>query len=328
MSHSTPKFTVGQAVKYTKPGYYKLLTIVEATYDNKPGGPLYKCSDGYFHREWNLAAEYQVDDPLLTEEKKAQIAEQQKAQAASIEAQKAKQAKILAGNPDSSVTKEHALKKWGIDTEMDLVEQAADFYLTNEAALDFPVLQQFADRQANHLAAQFSSYLSMAIGGELRHSKTKSYIKWASKNVVEILQELGKNGYSNSFYLNRNQAWLKWADIFKKRSKKQQAALIKTARRIFRKGKWNSAYGGNNWSLIAITLYTYLKGESSATTFVDTVFGLYHNCNLVLDKVWSVHELKNTLDENLKHDMKSLAQKASPSGRGVLSLYRRFQNES
>jgi len=325
MSHSEPKLQEGQEVFYVKNG--EKMTIVSWSFDDKPGGPLYQCSDGLHHREWNLMPADQLSTDaenlikVLTETKKE--AEKEAAKKKEEEEHyKTTKTNYLKSIPDN---KQHAIEQWSIDANMDLIQKAADFYLTNEAAMDFSVFKPQAEAAAEYLAFQFSQYLAMAIGGELRHTKTSEFQSWVSKPVLEVLQKIGRDRLVH-YHITRNQAWYLWAEIYQPKDTKKRAALIRTSRRIFRRGRWNHMFGGNNWSAIARTLYGYLNGEITPTLFVDTVFGLYHNSNLVLDKVWDVKLLKHTLDENFKHNMDSLYNKCSEDVKGVVSLYRRFKN--
>lgn len=315
---ATNLYKEGEKVIYKKTG--QEMAVVSWKFDGKPGGPLYLCSDGFQHREWNLA-------PVGSDQANRwikNIAEQvQKPVMAQVDFHQVEKDTAKSLIPDN---KEHAINKWKINPDLDLVQQAADFYITNEAAMDHKVLKPQADKQADFLADQFSRYLAMAIGGELRHTRTSQHASWISQPVAQVLEEISYDKKTWKI-LSRNQAWYRWAEIFLPKGYKQRTGLIRTARRIFRRGRWNRCYGGNNWSLIAKTLYEYLHQDITATTFVDTVFGLYHNCNLVLDKVWKVDSLTHTLDANFKHDMTALYQKCSQDTKGVISLWRRFNHD-
>ena len=94
--------------------------------------------------------------------------------------------------------------------------------------------------------------------------------------------------------------------------------LMKGCKEVFELDCWSSSYGGSNWANIANTALMYLTGEISKTTFVDTTWGLQHNGNICLDKVWSVKGLRRVLDYNLSDDMKGLLKWASEETKNVI----------
>ena len=247
---------------------------------------------------------------------------------------------------------------WGIDRSLNLAQLASDFYLIQDAKVDFPDdtnIKYFEQTLTDLLGEQFSLYLDMAIGGELRHAVDKSslfhesssdkcddceyerydrrrdeYHKpcdngscpsghyeggkvlidspcWMGKPQAKALvEQLKDRGTSHSS--GRSAMWYDWLKL----RKKGGVELLKRTSEIFRQCKWDSAYGGESWAVATDTLISYLEGNITPVTFIDTAFGIHHNGGIVFDKVWDTKELVNVLNANQRGYLTTLMYEASP----------------
>ena len=183
-------------------------------------------------------------------------------------------------------------EKWGVNPNLVLTEWCADFYTLYFLALDHEDVKPKFEEYKEQLLVQFVNYIDMALGGELRHSKTRATGTVKIKGMSPIHQKILAEMQEASAY-GRAPAWDKWRGI---RDKYGLEALV-VAEDAFKKMSWSGAYGGKKWGTAAEILRHYLENNITATTFVDTVWGLQHNCNYILDKVWQVSaSLKFILD--------------------------------
>ena len=194
---------------------------------------------------------------------------------------------------------------------LNLPLQAADYYLLAwvqaEKELFGDVKQgelwsPFA-KKLKYLVGQFSRYTDMAVGGELRHARTKVLWTKIPKPILDGLK-------SSKLPVSRNSAWHGWYFM------RQQYGTIalRWAMMTFQKFK-GGAFGGLKWSVIAETLWKYEAGVYTGQTFVDTAWGLEHNGGCYFNKRWSpsykgVH-LKSILDANQKGNYSALMEHAS-----------------
>jgi len=183
-------------------------------------------------------------------------------------------------------------KAWGINPNLRLVEWCSNFYTLYYLTLDHPEVKEKFEEYKELLLVQFQNYIDMACGGELRHSKGRatgtSKIKGLSKQHDQILSRVQKSGDNG-----RVGAWQEWRLI----RDEYGLQALQVAEDCFTKMGWSGAYGGKKWGTAAQILRFYLEDNITATTFIDTVWSLQHNCNYILDKVWKVpSELKFILD--------------------------------
>jgi hypothetical protein len=183
-------------------------------------------------------------------------------------------------------------KAWGINPNLRLVEWCSNFYTLYYLILDHPEVKEKFEEYKELLLVQFQNYIDMACGGELRHSKGRatgtSKIKGLSKQHDQILSRVQKSGDNG-----RVGAWQEWRLI----RDEYGLQALQVAEDCFTKMGWSGAYGGKKWGTAAQILRFYLEDNITATTFIDTVWSLQHNCNYILDKVWKVpSELKFILD--------------------------------
>ncbi len=222
---------------------------------------------------------------------------------------------------------------WGIAKrrEMNLKQEAADFYLLYDLSIDFPGFKLQVNEKAAYLATQFSGYMIMAIGGEVRHAKdgiktARCPAKiWYEADQIKgeiaalIEKEMGAWGV-----LPRSSFWFAWRKLYKKHG----LELLETAQSLFEDYKWsNSSYGGHSWGKICQVLLRWLRKEDNDIVFVDTCWGLHHNGDIVFDKLWSVENLQIILDYNANGKLKSLCKYASPTVKDLWIKYTAIKEE-
>lgn len=183
--------------------------------------------------------------------------------------------------PTYSVFEKQDYKQtWGIEY-LDLVAECADFYVLNDYLIDHPndsYVKSMFDNSVKFLSKQFSNYLDMAIGGEMRHAKKfGSYFK---------------KYYITKEYISRHGAWNRWKFI---RETEGLKALEK-ASDCFHNDYWPGAYGGPKWGKCTDVLLRYLKSEDNAVMFVDTAWSLEHNGGCVFNKAWNTLNIGEILD--------------------------------
>jgi hypothetical protein len=191
--------------------------------------------------------------------------------------------------------------------KLNLTQQAADYYLLAWVQADMEIIGDLAPgklwppfaKKLGYLAGQFSRYTDMAVGGELRHARSK--VSW--DNIPKPIQEGLATAKLPS---SRKAAWHGWYFM------RQQYGTIalRWAMMTFQKFK-GGGFGGLKWSVIAETLWKYEKGVYSGQTFVDTAWGLEHNNGCYFNKKWQPGILKVVLDANQKGDYAVLWEKAS-----------------
>lgn len=177
---------------------------------------------------------------------------------------------------------------WGVDFTLNLGKECADFYTLYRLNLDFSDAPGVADAYEGQLArlkVQFSNYLDMAIGGELRHSKNKAQRldailgknPGAYKMIKEVMQYAGQG---------RGTAWESW------RHTRDHYGLeaLAIAEVVFKEGGWVGAYGGKPWGTAAQVLKLWWEDVLTDAILVDTTWGLQHNCGRILNKAWYVDD--------------------------------------
>ena len=216
-----------------------------------------------------------------------------------------------------SETDDEWVELWGIDRNIKLSRECADFYTLYDLSLDHEEVKPEFQVKCDFLAEQFTNYLDMAIGGELRHGKGQcSNLSEVEKSGTYIVKYIKSS--SNG---TRHSAWANW----KKIRKTLDLDALRIAENIFTNGSWGSAYGGKKWGTATRVLLAYLTGESTKTMFVDTVWSLQHNNTYIQDKVWSVNDLKYILDAKFEGHIDYIVKFASPK---VQELWNKFHGVS
>lgn len=200
-----------------------------------------------------------------------------------------------------------ATKIWDIDKEMVLIQECADFYLLSDHVAQYPedkYAQSVYRYHLKKLDRQFTAYLDMSIGGELRHSKELShYLKSAGMKL-------------RATKINRAGGWAQWKEI---RDNMGLEALERAAQ-CFNEGSWSPGYGGKKWGTACVVLLRHLKGEDTPAMFVDTTWSLQHNGTHIFDKVWSVHGLQQVLDAKFKGNVAFLRAIATKETLEVIDM--------
>jgi len=190
-----------------------------------------------------------------------------------------------------------------VDPDRDIARAAADFYLL-ETLAHFRADDWARRRLIEHeteLAQEFSQYLDLAIGGELRY---------ASKYVEELPREL-RPFFSEVSVVARGRAWLAWTII----RRKLGLRALELAKEMFCDGDWRRGFGGDAWASIARTLLAHLNGQLSPRLFVDQCFDLEHNNGCVFNKLYDCKSLLAVLESHGRDDYPTLLRACSPQTR-------------
>jgi len=168
---------------------------------------------------------------------------------------------------------------WGLYTKS-LLPMAADFYLLAEASENATWVRFHYYTHARRLAELAAGYLAMAIGGELRHARTKT--SWMT-------------GLSKG---NRRRAWEDWKGIWERLG---PVDACEKAAISFNEGNWLGGYGGKAWGKVAEILGEWHSGDLSDVLFVDTAMQLQHNCGCIFNKWFTdLSGLKTLLDAKFR----------------------------
>ena len=208
---------------------------------------------------------------------------------------------------DSSCESYVASETWGLDENIHLHREAADFYLLMDLWLDGVDGGAF-QRSVARLADMFSSYADMVIGGELRYSLGQTTDHNAIHDKLRLA--LGRPGFHGS----RSEAWDEWYSF----RETHGTEALRWAEESFNTFGNPGSYGGGRWAYIARCLREYEEGVNTAITFVDMCWGLEHNGGQFFGKLWGAFALKTVLDANVNEDMEKLLKNASP---GVANMY-------
>jgi hypothetical protein len=140
---------------------------------------------------------------------------------------------------------------------------------------------------ASELAKEFTTYLDLACGGELRHASTWPY-------ELPSCPVLGRGS-------DRSVAWKDWL------AWETPMYRMEYALEAFEQASWPSRnYGGEPWMLIASTVLAFLREETSAEVFVDRVWNLEHHGGISLNKLYATEELIAALEAHGKDDYDTL----------------------
>ncbi len=203
-----------------------------------------------------------------------------------------------------------AYETWNLTNDVNLAQEAADWYLLMDLWLDGKDEGRFTKR-TERLAEIFSAYSDMVIGGELRY--TLGHVITPDESLdPSFLTHLRK--YMDG--QDRSTAWDSWSDF---RLSKGTPALQMAEEAFHEFGDGNS-YGGSKWAYITHTLLMFETGEISPITFVDMCWGLEHNGGQFFGKLWNTFKLQHVLDANVQEDMAELKERA-----GILT--RKFYEE-
>ena len=195
---------------------------------------------------------------------------------------------------------QEAIELWGLDKSLDLETEVATFYVLYEAHLDKPSLRKVFIQRCERLAFQLSNYTDAALGGELRH-----YRHSKRKTLQEELQKYIFNVSSRGRY----EAWGLWWAF---RNIHSLEALTWAGKAFRNSSMWRKSYGGKKWALATETLHSYLSREYNEVVFLDTIFGVEHNCGPIFNKLWLTGALVGIYAAAFKGDIGSLRPKCDP----------------
>jgi hypothetical protein len=190
-----------------------------------------------------------------------------------------------------------------LDPDRDIAQAAADFYLLENFA-NVRGDQWAAIRLDDHeqgLAREFTEYLDMAIGGELRYAKR--YLGELPRELEPYFREVSDTG--------RGKAWLVWTVIRRRFGMR----ALELAESCFFAPGWRRNFGGEPWGYICKTLRGYLEGKRKTRIFVDGVFNLEHCTGSVFNKLYNCSKLPAVLEAHGVDDYPTLLGACSPDVR-------------
>lgn len=184
--------------------------------------------------------------------------------------------------------------------DRDIGQVVADFYLLETLGYVKD------DRQArknlaifeSKLAKEFSAYLDIAVGGELRYARSMLGDECPSELEPFVKEAAGAD---------RGTAWLVWGVI----RRCWGLSALELAEQTFEIRGWREAFGGEAWASIANVIRAFLEGRINDRIFVDRVVSLEHNSGSCLNKLYDTRDLKPVLDAHGMDDYVTLLDRAS-----------------
>jgi len=195
--------------------------------------------------------------------------------------------------------------------ERDIAQSVSDFYLLETlGCLHGDSLSRTRlDKLEADLAREFSEYLDIAVGGELRYAKSMLGDE-CPKRLQPFLKEAA--------LADRGTAWLVWGII--RRAWGMEALYL--AEETFDLSGWRGAFGGEAWRDITKVLRSFLEGRMNKRIFVDRCFSLEHNSGCVFNKLYRVRSVPTVLSAHGNDEYDTLLEHASEE---VKCLWRRFE---
>jgi len=196
--------------------------------------------------------------------------------------------------------------------ETNLAAAAADFYLL-EALANIEGVREAQQRLSvieSKLATEFSSYLDIAVGGELRYAQSHLGDD-VPRELAPYFREV------RAFGCDRGTAWLVWGVI----RRKCGIQALELAEQTFEQPGWRSAFGGHAWAGIARVLRSYVEGRINDRIFVDRCWSLEHNNGCAMNKLYSTRNLSDVLEAHGQDDYQTLVRNASPEVRNLWKLH-------
>lgn len=218
---------------------------------------------------------------------------------------------------------------WGINKNLQVAIKCADLYTLEFLHREYPdddkIKTAFIDI-SKELAQQFSVYLDMVIGGELRHANGQSNhadlvtIKKDSKlhkKIIDLLQTVGKTsnvckkcpdlkpdcipGKCTKYkqdtaavkypdISDRGKMWSAWYEL----RQEHGIALLQVAEDVYTKAKWGHSFGGQSWGKLVTALLRYYNKGYIPKGFKDE----WVNDFMFVDMIWSMqHNGGNALNK-------------------------------
>ncbi|KKL95944.1 hypothetical protein LCGC14_1849500, partial [marine sediment metagenome] len=178
-----------------------------------------------------------------------------------------------------------ALGTWGLPASLNLRAAAARFYTLVEKADIDSLYRPDLEEYARELAAVFSNYLDMAIGGEIRYGSE------SNEDVRALLPRITARYSERDARSSRGRAWYEWKEL----RDDYGTSILQEAETALFEGDWEGNLGGPMWGECAKTLRLHEEGEYNDIVFVDQAFSLEHNNGCVFNKLWNTKGLKTIL---------------------------------
>lgn len=188
----------------------------------------------------------------------------------------------------------------GVRDERELATAAADFYLLENLAADGDeVARRRLAALEEELAAEFSCYLDVAVGGELRYARRHLGDDALPAELGSFFAEIGPG--------HRGKAWMVWTVI----RRVLGLRALELAEELFCREGWRENFGGQAWGCVARLLRERLSRDLSARIFVDQCFSLEHNTGSVFNKLFDTAKLGKALVAQSEDDYPRLLVHAS-----------------
>lgn len=249
-------------------------------------------------------------------------------------------------------------RRAGLQPDLDVNRACADFYLLERlTTLDSREAGRLLRSLENRLTREFSLYLDMILGGELRYARSK--VQWglsesccnsAYDDVIDdqIWDECDECQTCREYtcdicpcqkdkplnlppMLNpiktfiiksspsRNDAWADWLKLRKKKG----LQALSLATEVFAMD-WQSGYGGPGWHSVARVLLDYTLGKMTDRSFIDRCWTLEHNNGNVFNKLYDGNNwLRTVLEKQAANEYEWLVSRASPQVKDVWKTHSR-----
>jgi hypothetical protein len=198
----------------------------------------------------------------------------------------------------------------GMDTERNMCKAVADFYLLEGMVADnygpaVEPLRQYEEA----MGREFSAYLDMAVGGEVRHAgECEEYGVEIPKGLTRYIRAAREVRFS------RGKCWRIWTRM--RSLNPESVRWFVDCVEVFNDPLWphrGSRYrvGGPAWSTAASVVHDYFTKAIKPRTFLDRCFTLQHNNDYIFDKVYKVKGMNEVLEIQESGDYNKLARYAS-----------------
>jgi len=179
----------------------------------------------------------------------------------------------------------------GLDPNIILCEEVADFYLLMEMSLTDKRYEEPMYERAGKLAEQLCKYLELASLGEFRHLVTnRDWKKFKDGRVVGDV--ISADGLYHTD--NRLGCWALWPKLYETLG----SSLFEIMKEGFRRISCSSGIGGERWANCVEVAEYYRTGKvSDPVLFCDLAMGLKHNGDIAYNKFWDTHTLGFVLDQ-------------------------------
>ena len=219
----------------------------------------------------------------------------------------------------ASITNTDFYEQWQVPRALNIERVAGDFYTLLYLHLKGyePAETKFQEFVGIY-AGYFARYADLAVGGELRH---------CPRMIPEGFEfqpegsEIKLGHITTGRGMSRSGSWCQW----KGRREHFGMEALDMAYAAFTSMGFNG-FGGHMWANITDNLRLYLSGQLTPVLFIDLAFGMEHNGGRFMNKLpeWGYHEMMSVLDANLRGDIDTVKQYASPE---VRILYGNYTSE-